>query len=318
MPRFHHEYNSKEKLILTRVEGVLQRYQEWLPLSVRRIYYALRSEPDPVIKASKYSYQIVVRVLKKARFNADVPFEWLADGTRYADNLPLSLDRLIPNYYPDPWQNQRNYVEVVVEKEAQAEFYRRILRDYYIAVTHVRGYDSVSNAMEIAVRLNRYLNRPRHLFIHSDFDPSGENLAEKLGFTLGKCLVFLDEKYEEFNEKANIVTIPNLSVRKTVLTFDQVRELGLPTENVNKNDPRAARFIEKYGDNTAELEAIPPDIHSRMIIDPLRPLLELPEIEKTSKKHHWVVTEGLQLLQGLESSFDVQSSSHLSDSSAGK
>jgi hypothetical protein len=58
-----------------------------------------------------------------------------------------------------------------------------------------------------------------------------------------------------------------VEVRRLALTEDQVKAWNLPTRPAKRSDPRSKRFIERYGDTSTELDAIPPDQLRSMVDD---------------------------------------------------
>ncbi len=311
MTYFPHEFRPKQAEILSVIVGILRQYANLLPLSVRRVYYALVSQPDPLIPSGLKGYSQVKYILKEARYSGKVPFEHIYDSTRQTYNLPLSLQDLLPHYYPDAFENQHAYIEVMPEKHGQAYFYTKVLRDLFIPVTPMGGNDSLSNLMDVAERLHRYQDRQRHVFLHTDFDPAGDDMLRDVSFRLAKSLMILKERPIEFDPKRKTAQMPNLQVTKTLLTIDQVKDLGLPIspfkkEKGKKEDTKKGVFVEKYGDiGFVEMESIPLDIHPKMILEPILPLLDMNEIERARIRHGRMMTEGPDILRALESSLSL-------------
>src|SRR5205823_4638453 len=83
--------------------------------------------------------------------------------------------------------------------------------------------------------------RPTYVYILGDFDPSGLCAAEKIG--------------NELTERAASVEV---HVEHLAVTHDQVTRWNLPTRDVKRTDSRAPKFIQRYGEISVELDAIPP------------------------------------------------------------
>lgn len=255
---------------------------------------------------SKKDYGRLSRLLVKARYCGEITFEDIEDRTRYTSNHPIPLEELMYYYYPEAWKYQPCYIEVFVEKEGLRSFFVRALRPLYVAVTPMRGFDSLSDVMEAAERLHGYEDSPRCIFVFSDFDPSGECIFEDFDFRLKKCLVMLGEKPTYYDEKEKKAEIPNLYVKKVALTLDQVEKYNLPPKFVKSKDPRATSFIQKYGQEAVvELDAMPPKVLQEIVLDAIIPYLDLDEVKRNQKIEQTIKTEGLEALQSLENLEDA-------------
>jgi hypothetical protein len=197
--------------------------------------------------------------------------------------------------------HQPIYFEVFVEKEALRSFFNRILRPYYVRVNVGRGYDSLSNVMEIAKRFHEYVDKPRFLFVFSDFDPSGDDIAKDIAFRLGKCLMMLGEDPIYFSEEEKRAEIPNLNVIKVALTEAQVNQHNLPPMYAKPKDPRASTFIDKYGSKAVvELDAMPPQVLSDILDGLCKSKLDLEEVDRIRQIELEIKARGLEAVRSIE------------------
>ena len=304
MRYFYVKFSSDNQKLLDQILSLLNgRYHDQLPLDIRTIYYLVIGQPDPLIEHSKKGYSKVKKIIRDARYSGQIPFEWIEDKTRYTHNIPVNLATALSIYYPEAWKHQPIYIEILVEKKGLVSFFKRVLRPYYVMVTPGGGHDSLTNVMEIAHRFHEYKDRQRCLLVFSDLDASGDDIARDIQFRLGKCLMILGEDPTRYSQarKKKICEIENLNVRKVALTFEQARELNLPPMFQNQRDPRASDFISRYGEKAVvELNAVPPDVLEKMILDSVVPLLDLNEIERTREKEERVKSSGLDILKTLE------------------
>jgi len=286
--------------VLSLLKEIFEKYRDLLPLTLRQIFYIIVSLENSPMQNTKQDYARLCRLLSKARYSGEIPFEFIQDRTRYTSNLPIPLEEILYYYYPKAWEHQPYYIEVILEKEGLRTFFRKILRPFYVPVTPTRGFDSLSDVMEIAKRIHHYKNRRRLIFIFSDFDPSGESIFQDFEFRLKKCLVMLGEEPTYYNEKEKKIEIPNLYVEKVALTLEQIEKYNLPPKFVKPKDPRATRFIDKYGEKTVvEMDAMPPDTLKEIILEKVIPYLNLNEVERTQKIEKKIKTQGLKVLESL-------------------
>ena len=96
------------------------------PQTVRQVFYALTVRG--VIAKAEIEYQrTVIRLLVEMREAGEIPFEWIADNTRWhsASRQPSPGSRPAstppPNFYRrDLWAAMPVYVEIWCEKDALA------------------------------------------------------------------------------------------------------------------------------------------------------------------------------------------------------
>ena len=103
-----------------------------------------------------------------------------------------------------------------------------------------RGYASVSY-LQGAADFIRADGRPTHVYLLTDFDPSGLGIAD----TVAAELVRRSSPVE--------VLVERLAVNR-----DQMEEWRLPRRPTKTTDSRAARFTREHGTGSVELDAIPP------------------------------------------------------------
>jgi len=297
---FPYRFRRRSKELLELVKSILITHKEMLPLTLRQIFYLVISEEESPLENTLKDYRRLGRLLINARYAGEIPFEWIEDRTRFTSNLPIPLSEILDYYYPEAWKHQPNYIEVFVEKEGLRNFFRRILYPYYIPVTPMRGFDSLSDVMDSAKRIHAYRDRLRFIYLFSDFDPSGEAISEDFEFRLKKCLVMLGEDPSIYSEKPKLIEMPNLYCSKIALTREQVEEFNLPPKYVKLRDPRASSFIEKYGEKAVvELDAMPPEVLKRITLEAIIPYLDLEEVKRIRELQIRIKTEGLEMLVSL-------------------
>ena len=254
--------NSSVSDTLRKIKSVMAEYTQ--RLTVRQIYYRLVA--DHGLENSMRSYKRIVDILSKARLSGEIAYDAIEDRTReilefddigyetvqaFGEKWHKALGEL-PSYYRLPlWHNQPDRVVVMVEKQALQGIFSRVCERLEVDLMVCKGYPSLTQQWELAERLKERIDEDAdlHIIYFGDFDPSGENIPEKLEERLRYDF---DVRIESF--------------RKEALTIDQVEELQLPPAPAKLTDTRTAGFVEKYGIGMqVELDAIKPDELSRMI-----------------------------------------------------
>jgi hypothetical protein len=253
---------SKAKLpFLGAVKKILAELRQYWPLSDRRIHYLLANQP-PLIHAGKSksvyglndeSYRAATRLLTAARFEGEIPWEAIGDDTRPVtlwavhSNPQTFLTEQIGGFLKGYWRNlmqsQPSHIEIAGEKNTIGPIIRPVAGEYTIPVTLGRGFCSSPPRHDMAVRFKKSGKDRLVILLVSDFDPPGQEIAHS----------FARSMQLEFH-------IKNVDAIQVALTHDQVQEFALPSGGKTKLKSQGRpRFVQRYGDQVYELEALPPE-----------------------------------------------------------
>lgn len=200
------------------------------------------------------------------------------------------------SYARDKWANQPARVEVWVEKEALAGVVQRAASAMDCSYFSCRGYVSQSAMWRAARRIAGHLSdgrTERVVVLHlGDHDPSGmdmtRDIRERLGHFIG-----VDYSREQMVElyggtdlddhqretlMADVDHYMNrLEVRRIALNTPQIQEYDPPPNPAKLTDARAAGYVERYGYESWELDALPPDALDELIRDEITEVMD-PEL----------------------------------------
>lgn len=262
--------------------------EEERPNSVRGLYYMAMGAGlvDKDGNNTRSNYMRVQRRLLQLRRDGRMPYPWITDGSRAVYGYaryggPGDFAAYAAGLYrKDYWLDSLVRVEVWVEKDAMAGKLRPVVVDECGLNLYVsRGFSSETYLQTAAAHMLSD-GRPTYLYLLTDFDASGINIAE----TVGERLVEMAAGVE-------------VDVRRIAATPEQVEEFGLITQPVTGTDSRARRFVERYGTATVELDAIPATEVRRLVrdaieshVDPRR--LELMRMIEEEER------EGIRALMG--------------------
>jgi len=232
------------------IKGVIQAVLEANhPMTVRQVYYQLVARQ--VIENRQAQYQAISTLLVKMRQDGEVPWDYVEDRNRRPrvvamwDDLGDFLETVRGAYRRDVWAVQDHYVEMWLEKDALSGYFERELEPYGITLNVGRGYDGWSSIRNAAERIKAQ-DKPATIYYWGDFDPSGEDMHRSL-----------IERLAFFGCYPEIV--------KVALTKQQVEQYNLPSDPAKMTDSRRAGFVEKHGDLSVELDALPVDVLRRLI-----------------------------------------------------
>jgi hypothetical protein len=238
------------------------------PMTLRQLYYRLVSAG--ALANSQKEYKRLGNVMTRAREGGEVPLEWIVDHVR-ATLKPSSWTGLADfaetvrdGYRKDFWASLDHHVEVFVEKDAVAGTVQPVTEEFDIRLHVCRGYSSISFAGEVA-DLWRKVSKPIFAYYLGDFDPSGfdleRDLREKLERYSGKTILTqtgdLMDAGLGYHFRRGLLG-SNVLWERLAVREDDFYEHELVRLPVKRSDMRARAFVEEYGEDCAEVDAIPP------------------------------------------------------------
>lgn len=228
-----------------------------LRLTLRQLYYQLVSRN--VIRNVEREYKNLSALVSDARLAGLMDWEAIEDRVRQPrevndfEDLGQLVDAALRSYRLPRWRGQKHYVELWVEKDALAGVLAPLAREFHVTLMVNRGYSSQSAMYESALRFIR-AHRPGVLLYLGDHDPSGEDMVRDIATRL-----------DMFGA--------DVTVTKLALTMDQVRQYNPPPNPAKLTDPRAGAYVAEHGDESWEVDALPPNVLAQIIRDAFRPLV---------------------------------------------
>jgi hypothetical protein len=229
------------------------------PITGRGIGYKLFTA-GLIPSMAKNEMQRVYRLLKEAREQGTVPWEWIVDETRDLERLstwdnPEEFARCATrSYRRDFWNQQPVRCEVWSEKGTVRGVLQPVLDQYAVGFRVMHGFSSATTIYNVC----QQDGDPRDLiaFYVGDFDPSGLFMSEE---DLPKRLAKYGGGHDELGE-----SLLRVKLRRIALTRGQVAYEGddlLPSfpATDKKKDPRYRWFRANYGDRCWELDAMDPN-----------------------------------------------------------
>lgn len=232
------------------MEEILDEIQ---PTTVRSVCYQLFNRkliPD----MSKASTNKVGRLLREAREEGTIPWDWIVDESREAESIAQwssaeqRIRQAVRNYRRDYWQDQDCVVEVWSEKGTIRGTLAPVLNKYGITFRVMHGFASATVMNDIA-EMTQDAEKPLYVLYVGDYDPSGLYMSE----------VDLPARLDRYGGEADIERI--------ALTRDDVEIGDLPwfPASDKTGDPRYKWFILKHGSKCWELDAMNPnDLRQRV------------------------------------------------------
>ncbi len=241
--------------------------EERNPQSVRQLFYQLVSRG--VVQKTEAAYNKVVgRLCGLMREDGELPWEWLADSTRWVrrpityGSLGEAIRRTAETYRRALWDEQNAYVEVWCEKEALAGVLSEITDEFDVPLMIVKGFPSKAFVHSAAEAIS-WREKPAFLYYCGDWDPSGLKIWEGIQDSLRRYAPDADVTFE-----------------RLAVTPDQIKAFELPTRPTKlKGNPHAKGFEGK----SVEVDALPIDVLQQLVRDAIEQHIDQRQLAITKK-----------------------------------
>jgi hypothetical protein len=226
------------------IEAMAEIAEAAQPITGRGVGYKLFTR-SLIPSMSTGSMQKVYRLLRIAREQGDIPWEWIVDETRAIERVATWDDpadyaeREAQTYRRDFWNQQPHRVQVWSEKGTVRGVLAPVLDHYAVGFLPVHGFSSATAAHDIAQDDD---GRDLIVLYVGDLDPSGMFMSEQ----------DLPARFAKYGGD-------HIKLRRIALTPQQVR--GLPSFPAadKRKDPRYQWFVANHGRDCWELDAMDPN-----------------------------------------------------------
>jgi len=191
-------------------------------MTVRQVFY--QATVRGLVEKAESGYGKVQNDLTLMRRDGVLPYDWLADNTRWQrkpqtfDSVEQALRETAAFYRKSLWTDADSYVEIWLEKDALSGVILPITSMYDVPLMVARGYASLSFLYNAADYINT-LTVPTYIYHLGDFDPSGVNAGEKIEETLREMAPDAEIYFE-----------------RLAVTEEQIDAWNLPTRPTKKSD----------------------------------------------------------------------------------
>lgn len=297
--------SAAKKPMLDAIRRILNDMREYLPTSDRAIHYRLCNEgtlrhagkPDSGYLNDVKSYKSLVELLTRARLAGKIPMNAIADETRPVtvwdvfatpnQYLARELKEFAGDYQRDLMRSQAVHVELLAEKNTVEPILRTVAAKYTIPLTSGRGFCSLPPRQAMSQRFKASGKDKLAIIIASDFDPEGESICES----------FARSMRDDFG-------IRNVSAVKAALTWQQTQDLKLPPAlEAKAKSSRYEGFVERYGTDVYELEALQPGALQDIVCEAVRSVINVDrfnqEVDAEKDDAQWIDVTRRRLLAAM-------------------
>jgi hypothetical protein len=214
------------------------------PITGRGIGYKLFTA-GLIPSMARSEMQRVYRLLKEAREQGTIPWEWIVDETRSLERAstwanPEQYARAVArSYRRDFWNQQPVRVEVWSEKGTIRGVLAPVLDKYAVGFRVMHGFSGATTIHDVAENDD---GRDLIVLYVGDFDPSGMFMSE-----------------EDLPNRLSDYGGDHVTLERIALMREQVSGLPSFPASDKKKDTRHDWFVANYGKRCWELDAMDPN-----------------------------------------------------------
>ena len=257
MPKIQYKeinFRPKSLELIGLVNQVINEYKaQGYELTLRQAYYQLVARG--YIPNNERSYKNIGNLINDGRLAGLIDWTAITDRTRnlrgnsHWSNPSDVIASTKYSYLLNKWKGQPNYVEVWVEKDALVDIVGQACRPLDTPYFSCRGYTSQSEMWSAAQRFIRQGDRENRIIIHlGDHDPSGIDMTRDI-----------QERLTMFGA--------NVHVKRVALTMEQIETYNPPPNPAKMTDSRCWKYIENFGYESWELDALEPKMLTNLITE---------------------------------------------------
>ncbi len=245
----------KDKLILIdKINEVIRNYtMQGYNLTLRQVYYQLVARA--IIENNERSYKNIGNLISDARLAGLIDWNAIEDRTRNMRGNShwvtpgQIIDSAAYSYHLDHWKGQENCVEVWVEKDALIGIVGQICGQLDVNFFSCRGYVSQSEMWGAAQRLKRMQEQGQNVvLLHlGDHDPSGKDMSR------------------DIQDRLRTFDAYDVEFRRLALNMNQIEKYNPPPNPAKLTDSRAEQYVNEFGYDSWELDALEPQVISELI-----------------------------------------------------
>lgn len=275
MPKIRYirkNFSPKTLDIIAKADQICQHYAKMgYDLTLRQLYYQFVANGWLDNKQSEYNR--LGKIVDNARKAGMIDWDHIVDRTRnlrglahWNDAAEIIRDSSV-GFRIDKWADQEYRIEVWIEKDALLGVLQTACNPEDVPFFSCRGYTSQSEVWGAAQRIRRHIEAGQKVVVlHlGDHDPSGvdmtRDIRDRLMFYIGNDLVLAGH---DRNDVESVLS-DAVQVKRIALSMKQVERLSPPPNPAKPKDARYVKYVQRYGRECWELDALPPDLLVRLI-----------------------------------------------------
>jgi len=275
---------GETQALLEQVRGVLGEYEEYLPLTIRQIFYRLVGAHE--YEKTERAYARLSEHLNRGRRARLIPMDVIRDdggvisepdSWRSAEQFMRTVRAMAADFKLDRSAGQKARLVVTCEAAGMVPQLERVTHPLGVTVMSGGGFESTTDRHKFAAALAGH-GRPTEVLDIGDHDPSGAH----------RFLAYQEDIKAFARELGGDVTFTRLAV-----TPRQIRRYDLPTAPKKSTDKRAFRG------ETCQVEALPPDVLAGILRTAIEQRIDQHAFERVRRQERAVRRALVRRLGGL-------------------
>jgi len=251
-------FSAATLVIIDQAREIIQEYaNSGLTLTLRQLYYQFVAR-DLFANIQK-NYSKLGRIISDGRMVGLIDWDSIEDRTRNIQSRGSwttpgqIIQSCVYSFKLDRWDNQKNYVEVWIEKEALIGVISDVCYDLDVPYFACKGYVSKSEMWQASQRMNKRNEAGKKtIIIHlGDHDPSGMDMTRDITM---QQLTFYGAA----------------QVHRIALNMDQIETYNPPPNPTKMSDSRSSDYVKHYGESCWELDALDPKMMQQLVGDTIK------------------------------------------------
>lgn len=256
-------FSSSSREVIDQASEIIAEYRaQGFILTLRQLFYQEVARGH--LPNTQQSYRRLGSIISDARRAGLIDWDSIEDRTRFArakshwEHPREVLESAAYSFRLDMWTDQPCRPSVWIEKDALTGVIDPVCTELDIPYYSCRGYPSDSMVWRAAQQIIEYweLGQQTRILHLGDHDPSGWDMT----LDIRKRLLLFTRTPEAFD------------VNRLALNMDQIEEFQPPPNPLKLSssksgfaDPRATWYIENYGLDSWELDALSPTVLSNLV-----------------------------------------------------
>lgn len=274
-----HRFTSGSLYVIDKANQICLQYaRQGFDLTLRQLYYQFVSRDW--LPNNQASYDRLGGIINDARLAGLLDWDYIVDrtrnlrGIRHWNDAAEAVRWVEQMFAMDKWADQPNRVEVWIEKDALVGVLETACNPEDVSFFSCRGYTSASEVWGAAQRLRKYVEAGQivHILHLGDHDPSGVDMTRDIRERL--WLFIATDLYQAGMDKKEAMQLTDdaLHIKRIALNMPQVERYNPPPNYAKPKDARYKKYVERYGRECWELDALPPDVLVALIRNNIRKL----------------------------------------------
>jgi len=260
MPHIQYiDKNIKEpkQEIIDQANVIIAEYQaQGLDLTLRQLFYKFVTRN--LLPNTERAYKRLGNIIADGRLLGLIDWASIVDRTRGVEggghwSSPEEMIRTMATHYKiDKWQGQDYHPEIWIEKDALKGVIADVCERLDVRYLSCRGYTSISEMWQSAQRLLEAQEEEGKIpiiFHMGDHDPSGMDMSN------------------DIKKRLRMFGVDQLQFERIALNLNQIQQYGPPPNPTKLTDSRAGEYIDQFGYDCWELDALDPPVMIQLIED---------------------------------------------------